>query len=100
MEPEQSLLLKRVIAKNQIFENLNANPDFIAWREDVVNRRLEFLKESVLGVDRSRADWKEELSNNLVAYQELRLQVEFLFAAGLANAVSARKKLQEPEQVQ
>jgi hypothetical protein len=88
---EQQLRLKRIEAAGLVYENLLANPDFLVWKEEAVQVRLDYLKELVVTVDRSQPNWKEVLADRLVAYQEFRHEFEYMFALKAESSVRARK---------
>lgn len=92
---EQSLRLNRIIEGNRHFENLLSNPDFLQWRESVVEPYLESVLSSISSADRAQEGWEKRVADALVAYQEGKKLYDYLFTMAAANASYARKQLKE-----
>jgi hypothetical protein len=89
-----------IIEKNQVFENLSSNPDFITWRDEKVLGRLEEIKTAILSVDRKSPDWKEAVCDGIVAYQEALLTYQTLFEASARLVEATRKNIEKLTEAQ
>ena len=92
---EQTIRLNNIIAKNQHFENLLANEDFMKWRDESVIPHIESMKDAVMGVDIKREGWREEVAGTIIAYQEVQKIYQNLFTLQAKASEMARKQLVE-----
>jgi hypothetical protein len=90
---DQQIGYNKVISDNQFFSNLLGNPDFEKWRNEVVLKRLETMKNAILTVDRTQEGWKERVCDAIVAYQEANVMYVSLFTLVEETIKTAREQL-------
>lgn len=97
---EQAARLTNIVEKNRHFENLLSNEDFLKWRDESVEARLEAILDSVKTADRSKPDWRDRVCDAVVAYQEANLTYKILFGMAETAATKAREQMQELSKAQ
>lgn len=99
-DQEHKERLSRILEANKGYEGLMASPDFLRWKENVVDDHLDFLRNQLLASERSEPGWKERAIDRLVAYQEAVLTYETLIGMRAELSRQTRrdmKKLEEGE---
>lgn len=66
---DRKALARRVLENNRAFESMEANPDFLEWREKGPYADMEALRSAAFSVDRSDPTWKERVCEMVVEYQ-------------------------------
>jgi hypothetical protein len=92
---QQAFLLNKIIGKNQAFENLLSNEDFLKWKDETVAPYLESIIVEIKGADRTQPDWKEKVCEAVIAYQEGKKMYDRLFTLAAKNSELARNTLKQ-----
>lgn len=94
-DEERRQLALRVLERNRAFESMEANPDFIEWRQEGPLAELEAIKEGIVSVSRETPDWKERVCSWVIEYQAIdRAMRQDLRLKGVEAARKALKELE------
>lgn len=99
-QEERLQLAARVVEKNRLYAALNANPDFVQWRETGPKAALEALKEKIVTVDRTNADWREKAGDMIIEYQGTQNIYNNIFEMNVAAFEKARAVIKEAQEVE
>ena len=81
--------LKTILARAQKYSNLWNNNDFIEWKTEIVDKRLENYRNAVLEGDPDSEDTKKAH----IRYQELKFICEDIFKWQKAAEDKANKEI-------
>ena len=81
--------LKNILAKAQRYSNLWNDSNFIEWKTEVVDKRIENYRNEVLSGDPD----SETTKRMLIRYQELKFICEDIFKWQKAAEDKAKKEL-------
>lgn len=83
--------LRVLLGKTSKYSNLSVNPDFVDWKVDIVDKRLDGLSKSILNTDPD----SDEHKRLVIRYQELKYICEDIFSGMAKTEDRLRKKDKE-----
>lgn len=96
MKPnEKKARYSDIIKKSQDYSNLALDANFLRWRREVVKRRMDSMKETILTTDPDTDAHKKAA----IRYQELKFITDDIFKVFSMTEERARKELKKIEKV-
>lgn len=85
--------LNQIFKRSSRIADLEDNPDFLNWREEVVESRLLAYLDDVLGSNLDTQDGRDRALNNLRNFQQLKFVAEDVFKLYKFSRDSALKEI-------
>lgn len=95
---QKANLLRGVIKKTNKYTGLWINPDFQAWRNDIVRKKLKDFEKKILNQDVTTEEGQKVLIRNIMAYQALKYETDDIFKIKNSIEELAVKKLKKINQ--
>jgi len=92
---EKEVTINQILATSKPFEALMVDQNFLHWKNNVVDKHIEALKEALLTTKKTEANWKELAIDRLVAYQQAIATYDTIFKSIKANADLQRAELRK-----
>lgn len=94
MDPkEKASRYADIIKKSQDYSNLALDENFLRWKKDVVKKRMDSMKETILTTDPDTDAHKKAA----IRYQELKFITDDIFRVFSMTEERARKELKKVE---
>jgi hypothetical protein len=87
--------LRQLIKKARKWTGLWANPDFQDWRNKIIEKRLEKLKNDACSEDVTTEEGQKRAIHHIIRYQELKAESEDIFKIWELVEKQAQKQLNE-----